>query len=53
MFEFIQRLNTYQNILNWVATVEERVTTKHRVGEPSRARPLTPPSVRVRTWRFQ
>ena len=25
----------------------------HRVGEPSRARPLTPPSVRVRTWRFQ
>ena len=26
---------------------------KNRVGGPSRGRPLTPPSVRVRTWRFQ
>ena len=26
--------------------------TKNRVGGSSRSRPLTPPSIRIRTWRF-
>ena len=29
-----------------------RATKMNRVGGSSRSRPLTPPSIRIRTWRF-